>query len=122
FSLVKGNFIPKLQLLILSRSAREQLRILALHLVFSFLSKFWSSSGVPMNSYNRNPTSFKLLDLTVHNFNSSTRGMCHECLQVLAVDAIDKQQDLLARYSRTVLHISVKAFFFYRNVPRKATL
>ncbi|GJQ98407.1 hypothetical protein Tco_0009546 [Tanacetum coccineum] len=66
---VKGNFVMKFQLLVLSRSAREQLRIFALHLVFSFPNKFWSSSGVPMNFYNRNPTSFELLDLSVHDFN-----------------------------------------------------
>ncbi|GKB25317.1 reverse transcriptase domain-containing protein [Tanacetum coccineum] len=38
FSPVKGNFILKFQLLVLSCSAREQLRILALYLVFPFPS------------------------------------------------------------------------------------
>nr|GEU64543.1 hypothetical protein [Tanacetum cinerariifolium] len=71
FSPVKGNFVLKFQLLVLSHSALEKLRILALHLGFSFPSKLWSSLGVPKSSYNRNPTLFKLLDITVHN--SSTK-------------------------------------------------
>ncbi|GKD69250.1 hypothetical protein Tco_1323340, partial [Tanacetum coccineum] len=69
FPPVKGNFIPKFQLLVLSRSALEQLRLLALHLVFSFPSKFWSSSGILTNLHDGNLTLFQLLDLAVHDFN-----------------------------------------------------
>ncbi|GKE35973.1 hypothetical protein Tco_1455295 [Tanacetum coccineum] len=39
---------------VLSFSAHGQLRILALHLVFTFLSKLQSSSGVPSDFHNGN--------------------------------------------------------------------
>nr|GEU89784.1 zinc finger, CCHC-type [Tanacetum cinerariifolium] len=87
----------------------QDLRILALHLVFSFPSKFWSSSGVPTSFYNRDPTSFELLDLTVHNFNSIEEdpGTYNEAMQSRDVafwkEAIDDEIGFIMKNNTWVL-------------------
>nr|GEV39321.1 hybrid signal transduction histidine kinase M [Tanacetum cinerariifolium] len=50
YSLVKGNFVSKFSSFVLRLSAREQLWILALHLVFTFPRKLRSLPGVLISS------------------------------------------------------------------------
>jgi len=69
----------------------KEMRILELHLVFTFPCKFWSTLGFPTDFDKRNPASLQSLLITIHDFD----GLFHEVHSFVDLDVFERNLEIL---------------------------